>query len=427
MILSMLSQIAEIKTKKDKAYELDEIAKLSDFHPVLLNIIFDKDVRFFVDVNKVRKGLSDLSPLMTKSDIELDKELLDLLNLLASEDLRGNAGVIKCINFADQLMPNEIDVFLNILENKMRMGINATAINKLCRTFKIDQYEVMFAKKVESITDIDWTKRYCIQPKIDGNRCINEKRQYENEFLTRTGKPITSINFIGNQFNTGFYDVSFVVDGEIESGRTLESTGAIRRKSEQVEDAIYTVFGIYNYEEWQTKQHTDTYEDVYNRAKQMLELAQDNLPNVRLIPSYNIEAKTEEEFFQIVMKYYQEFLDMGYEGAVLKTLDHIYQPSAGTRRSPDWIKLKPKESTEGVIIGINEGEGLHKGMVGEFIVKWIDVTFEVAPGNIPHKKRKEIFENPENYIGKELELVYQCLSEYGVPRTCHAIKIREDK
>jgi hypothetical protein len=426
MILSLLNEIAGIKNKIDKAFHLDQASKLSEFHPILLNIIFDKNVRFFVDVNKVKRGLSDLSSMVVKTDLELDKELLDLLTLLASEDLRGNAGVLKCINFADQLNPEEIKVFLNILENKIRLGIGATDINKYCQTFKIDQYEVMFAKKVEHISDIDWNKRYCIQPKIDGNRCIDEKFEYKNKFLTRTGKPLTSIDFIGNQINNAFGKYpNFVLDGEIESGSTLESTGAIRRKSEQVEDAIYTLFGIYDYDQWQTKQHTDTYEEVYNRTKHLLELHP--MLNVRLIPSYNIEAKSEEEFFEIVMKYYQEFLDQGYEGAVLKTLDHVYQPSAGTRRSIDWIKLKPKESTEGIIVDILEGDGEHQGMLGKFLVKWLDVTFEVSPGKIKHKERKEIMNNPSKYIGKEVEFFYQTLSVYGVPRGAFAKRIREDK
>ena len=163
----------------------------------------------------------------------------------------------------------------------------------------------------------------------------------------------------------------------------------------------------------------------YENTKKMLE--EHPMDNVRLIPSYEIYATDEEDFYSKVMKYYQEFLDQGYEGAVLKTSDHVYQPSAGTRRSLDWIKLKPKESTEGKIVDILEGEGQHKGMVGKFIMKWLDVTFEVSPGKIPHNKRKFIMEHPEQFKGKDLEFVYQVLSKYGVPRTASAIKVRDDR
>lgn len=423
MILETLNRVSTIKTKADKAWELDEACKISTFHPELLNLIFDKDVRFFVDTLKVSKGLSGMMPIMAKADYELDFELLQLLKMLASEELRGNAGVQKCIDFADQLMPAEIEMFINILENKTRLGIGATDINKLCKRFKIEQFEVMFAQQYKKVKNINWTKEHYMQPKIDGMRCIGIKYGLKGiNFFTRTGKPITSLQHIEKEINEKMWNKSCVFDGEIESGASLEETGAIRRKDEQAEDAVYTLFGAYSVDEWETKQHTEKYFTTYAITQDLLE---DYKPaGIRLIPTYRIKAKSEEEFHELVTKYYQEFLEQGYEGAVLKTADHVYQPSAGSKRSSDWIKIKPEETTEGIIVDILEGEGQHQGLVGKFIVKWIDVTFEVAPGNLNHESRKRIMENKEAYLGSEIEFKYQVLSIYGVPRHASAIKIR---
>jgi ATP-dependent DNA ligase len=343
--------------------------------------------------------------------------------MLASEELRGNAGVQKCIDFADQLMPAEIKMFINILENKTRLGIGATDINKLCKLFKIEQFEVMFAQQYKKVKNIDWTKEHYIQPKIDGMRDIGIKKAFDAiKFYTRTGKPITSLRHLEQEVNEKMWKLSFVMDGEIESGASLEETGAIRRKDEQAEDAVYTLFGIYNYEQWMEKNHKEPYFTTYAVTRDLLE---DYKPKgIRLIPTYRIKAKSEEEFHELVTKYYQEFLEQGYEGAVLKTTDHVYQPSAGSKRSNDWIKIKPEETTEGIITEIIEGEGQHQGLVGKFMVKWVDATFEVAPGNLNHESRKRIWDNKEAYLGSEIEFKYQVLSIYGVPRHASAIKIR---
>ena len=424
MILETLNQISNIKTKADKAYILDEAAKISTFHPELLRLIFDKDVRFFVDTNKLSKGLSGMMPIMAKADYELDFELLQLLKMLASEEIRGNVGVQKSIDFANQLMPAEIEMFINILENKTRLGIDATIINKFCKLFKIEQFEVMFAQRYDKVKKFDWSKEYYIQPKIDGMRCIGIKQGLRGiNFYTRTGKPITSLRHIEQEINEKMYNKSMVLDGEIESGASLEETGAIRRKDEQAEDAVYTLFGAYNLEQWETKKHIEPYHTTYAITKDLIE--DNNLQSIRLIDTYVIKnIETEEEFHKLVNKYYQEFLDQKYEGAVLKTANHIYQPSAGSRRSADWIKIKPQESTEGIIVDILEGEGEHQGLVGRFTVKWLDVTFDVAPGNLNHESRKRIFENKESFIGSEIEFKYQLLSIYGVPRHAFCIKIR---
>lgn len=424
MILEKIIQIRDISNKKDKAYILDEIALNKPQYQELLKIIFDKDVRFFVDTNKVKNGLSGIMPLLVKYDIELDMELLELLKMLSSEELRGNAGITKCINFADQLMPDEIEMFINILDNKTRLGIGSTDINKYCKNFNIKEFQVMYAQRNDKVK-IDWKQKYFIQPKIDGNRCIEIKYPLtRGQFYSRKGKEITSLERLQTAISEKLYKNSFVMDGEIEFG-TLEETGAIRRKTDQVDEAIYTIFGAYSLDEWNNGIHTEPYSVTLEKTKELIYNL--NIPNLRIIPTYIIDAKSEDEFYSTIQNYKQNFIDQGYEGAMLKTCNHVYQPSSGTKRSKDWIKFKPQETTEGKVIEIIEGEGEHLGMVGKFVVKWLDATFEVSPGKIKHTQRKYIFENPEEFLNRDLEFYYQQLNKYGIPRDTHAIKFRDDK
>lgn len=412
MILSDLIKIGNLSTKKEKAYFLDNLGKV---HAELLNIIFDKDVRFYTDVNKVQKGVSTIAPFLTKQDEELNIELLDLLKILASEELRGNEAIAKCIDFADQLNCQECEMFYNILENKTRLGIGATDINKLCKTFKIQQFEVMFAVRYDKVKKLNWNRNWCIQPKIDGNRCIF----MNGKFYSRTGKEFTSLDKFKNILNK-FPNIVF--DGEIEQDGSLEATGAIRRKDEQAHNAIYTIFGCYPLNEWDSKQFTQKYQDVLALLKQLIS---DDNSAIRTIPTYYITPQSEQEFDTLIQQYSDEFIKQGYEGAVLKTLDHYYTPSTGTKRSDNWIKIKPSKDSEGIVTEIFEGEGEWKNSVGRFKIKWLDKEFEVAPGKFTQAQRNHIWINAESYIGKKLEFQYQCLSEYGIPRHAFALRFRE--
>lgn len=418
-ILNRLVWLQCQSTKALKARELDHIAAEGPEYVELLCMIFDKDIRFFADVKKVKKLIDANLPLLTDSDKEIDRNLLQLLKVLSSEEIRGDEAHVRCAKFANKLV-NDVDVemFLSILQNKTRLGIGATDINKYCKSFKIDQFEVMFAQRMDKLKSIDETKKYVVQPKIDGNRCICIKKGNEAKFYTRTGKDITSVPHLAELIAS--VPTDFVLDGEIESGGSLEDTGAIRRKDETIENAVYTIFGVYPIDEWESKKHRLPYDRSYKEAKRIVEFIDNK--QIRMIPSYPMYPISDEE----ILLFMQRFIDEGYEGAVVKTFDHVYQPSAGSKRSKDWIKVKPQESTEGIILDVIEGEGLHQGQAGKFKIKWLDVEFEVAPGKFDHDQRIYMLAHKKEFIGKRLEFIYQCLSQYNIPRHAYAIKIRED-
>ena len=385
MILSSLYQIKNLSKKADKAFEIDALAKAG--HQSFLNIIFDKDVRFFVATKKLNTNCD--CNLVFDSTEELNQELLELLELLAKGEFRGNEAIIKCNTLISKFeCSEEIEMFIDILENKLRLGIGATDVNKLCKNLKIEQFEVMFAQQQDKAKYYD-DQSYVIQPKIDGMRCICIKDINGVNFYTRTGKGITSLNFLKNII--GESEGHFVLDGEIEQG-SLEETGAIRRKNQEAEEAVYTLFGLYDIDQWKTKQHSDTYAEVYSRAYTYeREICS---KHIRVIPSYSLGYPIDLRFKDLIEKFNAQFLELGYEGSVVKTILHNYNPSTGSKRSSDWIKIKPWQDSNGTVLDILEGEGEHKGMVGKFWIRWSGDNFEVAPGKLNHETRKYIFENP---------------------------------
>lgn len=419
MLLDKLVKIRNFKQKADKGYFLDEFAK--ECGPKLLEMIFDKDVRFFTPTAKLE--LPTEEPLFIEDN--LDQQLEKLLYTLSTGEVRGNENIILCQDFVDKLTRTQAEMFVDILENKTRLGIGSVDIAKYCKNFTIEQFEVMFAMRYDKVKKFNYSKRYVIQPKIDGQRCICIKGENQPcNFFSRTGESFTSLKILESQINNLLDWGSCVIDGEIEAGDTLESGGAVRRKNEQVENPIYTIFGIYKIGEWESKQHTEMYEAALDRANIIIGKGRTNL---RVIPTYEIPSGlSEKDFDALIQKYTSEFIEMGYEGAVLKSLDHVYQPSSGSKRSKDWLKIKPQRDSEGTIVDIIEEDSLEGGRVGKFRVRWINnEEFDVATGKLKKETCKYIWEHKEEFLKRQLEFSFQLLSAYGVPRHAFAIKVRE--
>jgi len=60
------------------------------------------------------------------------------------------------------------------------------------------------------------------------------------------------------------------------------------------------------------------------------------------------------------------YVERGYEGAMLKHQNHIYQPG---KRTNDIIKLKPRKTADLRCIGYKEGTGKYEGMVGALLLE----------------------------------------------------------
>jgi DNA ligase-1 len=129
-----------------------------------------------------------------------------------------------------------------------------------------------------------------------------------------------------------------------------------------------------------------------------------------------------------VKKQYATALNAGFEGLVLKTPDHIYQPG---KRSSDWLKLKPTLSKDLPIIGFFEGEGRLTGTLGGVDVIHISefgdrVTVKVGSG-FTDALRDEIWNNQSRYLGKTIEVKYQEETEDGSLRHPRFKSFRPDK
>lgn len=253
-----------------------------------------------------------------------------------------------------------------------------------------------------------------LQPKLDGIRCFAHlTADGEIRLISRSGKefvqPFETLRAQIAQFIKG----DEIWDGELYTPNlTFEQITAACRKdtyrdtSELVEFHLFDIFA----------NDTETFKSRFNNR--LIKIAMKLGDRVK--PVETIMADSREE----AMEYYARCMENGFEGIMFRNLDGVYK--AG-HRSKDLQKYKEFIDAEFVITGAKEGTGSDAGtVVWECRTGDRENTqyFDVRPrGTIA--QRKEWWDNHKQYIGQQLTVRYQNLTEYGIPRFPVGIAIRD--
>ena len=99
----------------------------------------------------------------------------------------------------------------------------------------------------------------------------------------------------------------------------------------------------------------------------------------------------------------EEALKQGYEGLMIKPIKAFYE----NKRGSAWLKVKPLIEVTLTVVGINEGEGKAKGMVGGIVCGGEDdgKFYKVNVGTgLSDKQRKEFWKQKDELIGQLIEI-----------------------
>lgn len=237
-----------------------------------------------------------------------------------------------------------------------------------------------------------------IQPKLDGIRAI-----YKNgKFYSRKGKLFTGLEHISNELPS-----NAILDGELYTPDTsFENIVSVVRNEKGDIDKTSIHYNVF-----------DKIDDkIYRERRNWIYTYLDSKKYTHIVTT--TECKNEED----IDSWYNLFVKRdGYEGVMLRNKNGLYRENY---RSPDLQKYKTFQDNEFEIVEFKQGTGVEKGCV-----VWVCVTkngdkFSVRPRG-SHESRKNQFNNGKDYIGKQLTVRYQNMSDKGIPRFPVGIIIRD--
>ena len=343
----------------------------------------------------------DGNPLALADTFKILKRCAD--RTLTGGEARRTLGE-ACLDEEDQ------EVITRILRKDLRCGLGEKLVLQAYPGL-IRQFSVMRAYKFDEAKP---RLSYAVEPKYDGLRCVAIIEGGSVNLISRNGLSFTSSDHLKPQLLEivkGFGDC--VIDGELVSGNFNESSSAVRKKAQQDDSTNYHIFDIMDMDEWKTPAKP------YYQRRQILESllpATHSSGNLRLVPSFRVISEDE------IMSLYNRFLDLGYEGAIVKNVKGLYRK----RKHRDWMKLKEVNDVDLRVESLVQGEGKYHGMLGAVIVKFKNKRVSVGSG-FSDEERELYWKEPNLILHKVIEIHYHEVTPDGSLRHPRVFKIREDK
>lgn len=251
-----------------------------------------------------------------------------------------------------------------------------------------------------------------VQPKLDGFRCYAFLRDGKVVLQSRGGKEYDVAHISGQAHNDVFRNIGrleegVTLDGELYiHGMSLQSIASLIKKPQDGSERLtYNVYDTtYGGEEpWHLRMKT--LEQMKHRFN-----TSPNLEVVRTVIAHGHED---------IMDYHDHFVEEGYEGAIVRTMDHVYRFGY---RSPGLLKVKTFDEKEFLIVDWTKGK--------DDVPLWImkndieDNTFDVRPRGT-QRDRAEMLANAESYVGKWMTVRFIGRTDDKKPKFAVGICLRD--
>ena len=402
--------ILKSKSKvQDKIATLDEYASDPDFC-YLIEYLLNTDKITGIKKSKLKKQIKNTSKLL---DVQYDS-LRDLIEYLLSNNTGTDQNVYIVQNFINRIQNspqiNEKQIISDIITKDFKCGVtDLTAyghIPGLERNWRERKGHSLIDNKTGELKIKKILgKNITVTLKLDGFRYKVVKQGDDTNIYTSSGKldnTLIEIMEEAKKLPDGVYDGEVIAHGEFENStarfnattKILGKDGIKTGVDFIVFDYVDDIEGFFDYKEYKVprwKRFNNLY-SILNRL---------DLKFIQLVPAYYNYEKVDEELIEDIYKTYEEVIAEGEEGLVIDIADASYVRAKGT----SMFKMKPEVSGDFKVVDVVEGKGKDAGRLGAFIIEYKDNIVHVGSG-LTDAIREEVWANPDEYIGKLIEVVY---------------------
>jgi DNA ligase-1 len=255
-----------------------------------------------------------------------------------------------------------------------------------------------------------------IEPKRDGFRLLI----VDGVPQSRSGKALFNIGHIIDEMGPTHMR-GLVFDGELH-GATWEETSHVARasKSERDTKLTYTIFDQLAYKSEWLKQSCDR---TLTQRQELMRKYMAETEHVKFVKP--IECRSSAMFDGI----HRAHLLQGCDGTVLKRKDSLYE----FKRTKTWLKVKPALDCDALVVGMEEGTGKYKGMLGALRVipalNGVDgkpITAITKVSGMDDDQRLAWWCMPSVIEGKMIEVTYRKVNPSGRLVEPRFVRIRTD-
>lgn len=378
----ILEQIEKVSGRNDKMELLSKLIN-NEFAKFYFETVFNPFLTYGVTPSLgVKDQVEEVSDLA---------ELKEFRTRLAGRLITGDAArvLIESTYRTSDVLVNKW--IYRMWKRDIRCGISTTSINKVFKNL-IPEFGVQLAS---AITEEKLDHRWTISRKLNGFRAFFIFKNFKCEtVLSRNGKELHNCGHIVHELEFRKVIKEGVLDGELMA-TGWNDTASIARSSVTKKDGKAMKLYPLDYiplDEWEARKGIWKRQD----REQILLALPDNLEFVVKVNEYPV--RDTEYAWELARK----FLDEGYEGAVAKNLDAVYEFG----RSTSWLKLKFTETVDLPIIEVIKGTGKNADRLGAFICDFNGVKVSVG-GGYTDDERVHYWLRRTEMIGVVIEVKYQ--------------------
>lgn len=262
-----------------------------------------------------------------------------------------------------------------------------------------------------------------VQPKLDGVRCLVTRVGNTITYMSRKAKPYQNFGYMDEEFLSLMQDGD-ILDGEMYNHGEIsfqEVCSLVKNASKPDHERLTKHVKFYNYDRPDT---TKGFKDRFYTHKGYHGLVlHEKLKYIHFVDTFKVFSEAE------FLDFHGKFMEAGYEGTMVRSGGD--EPYKFQYRDNQLLKYKDFVDEEFVIVGAKEGKGSSEGQCcfrvqskmttgGEYG----DGSFDVVPKGT-RASRAEQWTNWKSYVGKELTVRYQRLSDDGIPTFGVGIGVRD--
>lgn len=383
------------------------------------------------------------------------KMFRELADSLAKRKLTGNAARDAIVRFAESCSKPQWEYWYSrILEKDLDCGAKEAITNKFApKQYQVDPFACQLATDMNKVATTKLPKTAYLEAKYDGMRTLwfitkrvvedevfGDSLAYDVKAFSRSGKELHNFSDVAAQLGLmakldGFPDCGIVIDGEVISGSFNELMTQAHRKTDAKFSGVLMAFDILTVDDFLAKKRTASLRSRRQVLEHKIEELSEMIIGAGSQPLVQVSTALKDidpvSQRDIIMDFFQQQLDAGFEGIIVKDADASYEWD----RTTSWLKLKPTDTWDLIVSRCEEGDGRLKGSLGAIFCEGRDnegrlISVSVG-GGLSDSQRKEIWANRDKVIGHTVEVMADAVSRnqdgtYSL-RFPRFVRFRDDK